>query len=192
MLADPIGRPTPCVEGALRYAERMQKPRAVVVRRGHPLTSPTSKGSRVRRARLNLYETIGPGSHPCHWCGAPLRWQVTQRGADVLCADHLDDDTLNDDPANLVPSCRGCNGNRAQGIDRRKRRPCERCGAMFLPRRRTSQFCGLSCSSRSHMTKGEWVDHGKRSSYTRGCRCGPCRAAHSEYMAAYYQRRKSA
>jgi hypothetical protein len=73
----------------------------------HPLASQVGH---VKRARKVLYDTIGPGPHFCHWgCGKLLGWG----GSDGICADHLDGDTSNDDPNNLVPSCNPCNARRA-------------------------------------------------------------------------------
>lgn len=73
----------------------------------HPLCSPDG---RVLEHRFVLYEKIGPGSHQCHWCDKVLEWG----GAKGIHADHLDDDRLNNDPDNLVPSCKKCNGDRGK------------------------------------------------------------------------------
>lgn len=71
----------------------------------HPLAAKTGD---VLEHRYVLYEKIGPGRHPCHWaCGRILEWNVD------LHVDHLDDDKLNNDPENIVPSCISCNGRRA-------------------------------------------------------------------------------
>jgi hypothetical protein len=74
--------------------------------------SVTSHGYHVIRRqyvhRTVLLGKIGPGSHPCHWCGTAVTWGVD------LEADHVDYDRLNNDPVNLVPSCHGCNTRRAQ------------------------------------------------------------------------------
>lgn len=75
---------------------------------GHPLASPASRGSEVKEHRKVLYDTIGPGPHLCHWCGRQLEWG----GSRGICVDHLDDDRLNNDPSNLVPSCNRCNSKR--------------------------------------------------------------------------------
>lgn len=60
----------------------------------------------VRVHRAVLYDAIGPGVHECHWCGQVLTW------GESLVVDHVDEDTWNNSPENLVPSCRGCNGTR--------------------------------------------------------------------------------
>lgn len=72
---------------------------------GHPLAHASG---RVRIHRAALWEKIGPGSHPCHWCGLTVDWFVKP----LIQADHVDGDTRNNDPANLVPSCAACNGTR--------------------------------------------------------------------------------
>jgi hypothetical protein len=79
----------------------------------HPLTTSTGKVLIYRRA---LYDAIGPGEHPCHWCGAALTWNVRKakeghRAGDII-VDHLDSNARNNASENLVPSCSGCNGLR--------------------------------------------------------------------------------
>lgn len=73
---------------------------------GHPLAS--SRGTFLHRAVL--YDAIGPGWHPCHWCDKLVTWDITV-AADpkALVVDHLDFDKLNNDRANLVSSCWSCN-----------------------------------------------------------------------------------
>ena len=78
------------------------------LRKGHPLADGDGY---VYEQREVLFATIGPGTHPCHWCSNPVTW------GDGLEADHVDHDRLNNDPTNLVPSCHGCNTRRA--LDRR-------------------------------------------------------------------------
>lgn len=83
----------------------------MVTARDHPVAPP---GGIVAVARIVLYKKIGPGEHPCHWCGTTLRW-IAGGGPGTpgsLLADHLDWNRNNDDPANLVPSCHSCNGHR--------------------------------------------------------------------------------
>lgn len=82
----------------------------VFVGKGHPLAH--ARGT-VWAHRLALYEAIGPGEHPCHWCGDPVRWDVRwPKHPDGLCADHIDNDRSNNEPTNLVPSCGPCNVSR--------------------------------------------------------------------------------
>ncbi len=73
--------------------------------RDHPI-APAS--GIVAVARLNLFDKIGPGSHPCHWCGIEVSW-----GTD-LQADHLDEDRVNNEPDNLVAACNRCNAWRSR------------------------------------------------------------------------------
>lgn len=78
----------------------------------HPLADVTG---RVLEHRAVLYDTIGPGPHSCHWCGTELYWhrRPTEHPSSALCVDHIDENKLNNDPTNLVPSCLGCNSRRA-------------------------------------------------------------------------------
>lgn len=73
-------------------------------RKGHPTAH---ADGRVRVHRANLFDAIGPGEHPCHWCKKPVEWFAT--GPRELVADHVDGNTWNNDPANLVPACQRCN-----------------------------------------------------------------------------------
>jgi hypothetical protein len=83
--------------------------RRLTGQQGHPLSS---RVGQVLEHRVILYNKIGPGPHPCYWhslsgCGQlALEWPK-------VCVDHLDDDPLNNDPDNLVSSCRGCNWGRS-------------------------------------------------------------------------------
>lgn len=71
----------------------------------HPLSN---KAGVVAEHRKVLFDKIGPGPHPCHWCENALDW------ASGLCVDHLDDQTGNNHPDNLVPSCLRCNWGRSR------------------------------------------------------------------------------
>lgn len=73
---------------------------------GHPLSH---TNGHVFAHRVVLYEAIGPGSHPCHWCGTTVTWSCGKIAPEFLTVDHLDWDRLNNDPDNLVPSCTPCN-----------------------------------------------------------------------------------
>lgn len=84
---------------------RSGKYRVLTGQQGHPLAGPNGG---VMEHRAVLYDKIGPGQHPCHHCGTVVEW-----GLD-LHVDHLDDDPLNNDPDNLVPSCFPCNIHRTQ------------------------------------------------------------------------------
>lgn len=83
--------------------------------------------------RLVLDKKIGPGSHNCHWCQDPIAWRAPllplpvvtstdhlgRKHADIyrrpseLVTDHVDGHGRNNGRKNLVPSCRGCNEERA-------------------------------------------------------------------------------
>ena len=76
---------------------------------GHPLAGPGKRGE-VLEHRKVLYDLIGPGPHPCHWCGRSLEWGGV-RGINV---DHLNDVKDDNRPENLVPSCLNCNGRRGK------------------------------------------------------------------------------
>lgn len=74
---------------------------------GHPVA--TAQGKALEH-RVVLYDAIGIGPHPCHWCGVVLPWSGgAGRGINV---DHLDDNRLNNTRDNLVPSCLDCNTKR--------------------------------------------------------------------------------
>lgn len=59
--------------------------------------------------RLILFNATGPGAHPCHWCGTPVTWDLRPPAVGALEVDHVDRDTRNNDPLNLVPACHPCN-----------------------------------------------------------------------------------
>lgn len=71
---------------------------------GHPLADGSGM---VFEHRAVLHGEIGPGPHPCHWCGGgPLHWE------DIV-VDHLNEMKTDNTPSNLVASCNDC--NRARG-----------------------------------------------------------------------------
>jgi hypothetical protein len=73
----------------------------------HPAAS---AGGYLYQHRAVLYEMIGPGAHPCRWCGDVVEWGA--KGARKLVADHLDSDKRNNVPENLAASCHRCNSTR--------------------------------------------------------------------------------
>lgn len=78
--------------------------------RNHPLANGDGY---AYEHRLVLYERIGPGWHPCHWCATPITWDVRRTGeAGCLTVDHLDTGRSNNVSENLVPSCIQCNSAR--------------------------------------------------------------------------------
>lgn len=100
-------------------------------RPGHPLAHP--RDHYVYEHRAVLFDAIGDGAHDCHWCGGSVRWDRTYpTDPDALCVDHLDGVRTNNDLANLVPSCHGCNSGRSSSsmhaLDR-----CRRYAWRFAP-----------------------------------------------------------
>ena len=73
----------------------------------HPVRSPSGQ---IYLHRKVLYDDIGPGEHPCHWCSRPVEWHA--KGDRRLVVDHLDGDKQHNDRTNLVPSCHRCNSFR--------------------------------------------------------------------------------
>lgn len=68
---------------------------------------PLADGQRqVFEHRAVLFDSIGHGPHPCHWCEAILEWR------DIV-VDHLNEAKDDNRIENLVVSCNGC--NRARG-----------------------------------------------------------------------------
>jgi 5-methylcytosine-specific restriction endonuclease McrA len=77
---------------------------------GHPLAA---AGGAVMVHRTVLYESIGPGEHPCRWCGRLVDWGKSWPGdVGALVVDHLDHDRGNNALENLVASCQPCNLSR--------------------------------------------------------------------------------
>ncbi len=147
----------------------------------HPLAninSSLSKDGKTVEALLHrvvLYAKIGPGPHPCHWCAKPVDWMrmrgLPAKAPDRLVTDHLDENIRNNDPDNLVPSCSGCNANRAHRLrikpeelwleykgkrHRAAERTCTYCGKKFLvtltllaqgPTK--GRFCSHSCTMKN-------------------------------------------
>lgn len=83
-----------------------------VYRPGHPL----ARSGKVYEHRAALYDHIGPGPHPCHWCTAPVDW-VAKGQPGCLQVDHLNNDGRDNRLDNLVPCCQSCNS--ARGSQRR-------------------------------------------------------------------------
>lgn len=90
-----------------RYPDRRYRR---VKRLGHPLAG---KDGGVALHRLVLYEAIGPGEHPCHWCSTLVDWSKRYPADQAaLVVDHLDWNRANNQLANLVASCPPCNSTR--------------------------------------------------------------------------------
>jgi hypothetical protein len=81
----------------------------------HPLSDAVR--GRVPVHRKVLYDIIGPGTHPCHWCQKPVTWGLTGTKSGSLIVDHIDDDGSNNEPGNLVPSCHRCNVTRGATVN---------------------------------------------------------------------------
>jgi hypothetical protein len=83
----------------------------------HPLLSTGNIFQVIAVHRFILYEKLGPGTHPCHWCGKLLTWGG--RGPTSIQTDHIDTVKSHNDPSNLVASCKRCNNMRTcTGINR--------------------------------------------------------------------------
>lgn len=101
-----------CYGDFRRVPDHLRTGREFVRRPGHPLAT---KNGHILRYRVVLYDAIGPGPHPCHWCGRPVDWVVRKgsgQGRDALAVDHLDGNERNDVLDNLVASCNECNALR--------------------------------------------------------------------------------
>ena len=75
---------------------------------------PLARQNAVAEHRLVLWDKLGCESldceHECHWgCGKTLTWSEGRLG---IQADHLNGDTLDNRPENLVESCLRCNVER--------------------------------------------------------------------------------
>lgn len=130
---------------------------------GHPLAGGAGN---VTEHRFVLFEKIGPGSHPCHWCGMSVKWTSRELAfANQLQVDHVNGDRLDNSPENLVPSCPRCNIRRGNPIlvgdselyvlksDGTRHRAvevkCEQCGKLFLARVSKIKYTGKipACST---------------------------------------------
>lgn len=106
--------------GRLRRNESLDGPVRLARRRGgsgywtvkrpdHPLAR---KNGDVAEHRLALYDVIGEGPHPCHWCSRTVEW----KGRPALVVDHIDGDIDRNAADNLVPSCHPCNSTRTHAV----------------------------------------------------------------------------
>lgn len=73
----------------------------------HPLA-----GNRVLQHRVRLFDAIGPGPHPCHWCRRVVSWDIKYPLPGALVVDHHDCDKSNNAVSNLLVSCQPCNAAR--------------------------------------------------------------------------------
>lgn len=88
----------------LRGRPRQTRDYIKVARPGHPQAQMAN--GRGYLHRINLYDAIGPGTHPCAYCAVPVTWGVD------LHVDHIDNDRDNNDPTNLAPCCAPCNARK--------------------------------------------------------------------------------
>lgn len=82
--------------------------------RDHPIAPPDGV---IKVHRKVLYNAIGPGEHPCFWCGIAVSWDISSPKPGALEVDHLNGVKHDNRRENLVPSCKRCNIRRARGID---------------------------------------------------------------------------
>ncbi len=161
----------------------MKRPWKII--HGHPLAS---RGGQVRVSRAVLYEKLSGIAGNCNWCGCALTWKT-------LCADHLDSNTENNVPENIVGSCRGCNANREDGTGRgrKKGKKCVGCGEVFIGGKHHHRqlHCSATCAYLHKKKRPRKVAHGTRSYYTgSGCRCSECKDANSRYNRIYEKTRR--
>jgi hypothetical protein len=74
----------------------------------HPTASSTGQ---VYTHRVVVFDAIGAGTHPCHWCSKPVTW-CNRDWSTELVVDHVNADKLDNRIENLVPSCNRCNVQR--------------------------------------------------------------------------------
>lgn len=102
---DPLKRPTRGPNGA--GSTRKDGYRTLTLH-GHPLANCWGA---VLEHRVILYDKIGPGEHPCHWCGKVVSWEPGRAAG--ITVDHVDFDRSNNSHGNLVPACNACNVRRS-------------------------------------------------------------------------------
>ena len=113
---------------------------------GHPLANTYGH---VLEHRMVLYDTIGPGPHPCHWCDIPVNWEAGIT-ATALITDHLDFNRANNDPANLAPACNVCNVRRNRLTPEERR--AQSAVALAARRQKKSQRLEESTTQAFHTT----------------------------------------
>lgn len=180
------GRPNPFCSSPCYGKNLSKRPkkegveRRMVTRRDHPIAPPSGV---ISCARVTLYEKLGPGEHPCNWCGVALTWHPESRySPNALLADHLNHDPTDDEAGNLVASCNACNGHRRRRGDsklisskeptvlrggkptRAVERRCNICGDLILiawadlKHPMGGRFCSPSCRMKHTQQRRRVVD----------------------------------
>jgi hypothetical protein len=156
----------------------------VIPAHGHPVAF---RSGDAFEHRVVLFDAIGPGEHPCNWCGKTITWGVD------LQADHVDHDTVNNDRGNLVPSCARCNVQRNGRWTGRKPSHCTH-GHEFTPENTyVSPTTGTrQCRTCARARKADYkkrntgpcrgcgrlgVPRGPSTAYCQDCASNPMRAA---------------
>jgi 5-methylcytosine-specific restriction endonuclease McrA len=88
-----------------------------ISRPDHPLAMTSG---RIYEHRMVLFDEVGEGSHPCHWCSRIVTWMLPVGHPDNLQVDHLNGVRNDNRLENLVVSCPNCNVRR--GMQTRSRR----------------------------------------------------------------------
>lgn len=156
----------PCANLGTRKARPKTRYAKSKVPEGHPLRDPHGQ---CMTHRLVLWDRIGPGDHPCHYCSTTVAWKPGERlTATSLIAEHMDGNTRNNDPANIVAACQKCNASKMERSSRPAIRPgevtfayangqrtrgvvrhCLSCGEEFTVRvnagPREGQYCSRRC-----------------------------------------------
>lgn len=130
-------------------------------RPNHPIAPPSGT---LSYSRIVLFDQIGFGPHDCFWCGTEIDWKYGLEPG-TLVIDHLDFNTQNIWPENLVAACVNCKNRRSRKRDntfiepdepivlvngrptRAVTRTCPTCGKEFLAApAKIEQGRGVYCS----------------------------------------------
>ncbi len=77
----------------------------------HPIAP---KSGHVLIHRKVLFDKVGAGEHPCHWCGRMLIWGTIGPRDGYIIGDHLNGSPSDNSPENMVVACTQCNSQRAR------------------------------------------------------------------------------